>query len=67
MSKGGEPRSKRVGKCVTCGFVVREGDEIWQGAGDVGEVLFHRNCDEENRREIERWNNDVRADREAKR
>ena len=65
MSKGGEPRSKSVGKCVTCGLVVREGDGVWQYAGDV-EALFHRNCDEANRREIERWNADVRADRGAK-
>jgi hypothetical protein len=62
MSKGGEPRSRSVGKCATCGLVVREGDD----KRDVMDSLFHRNCDEANRREMKRWNNDVRADREAK-
>ncbi len=62
MSRGGEPRSKSVGKCVTCGLVVREGDANYDGL----ENLFHKNCDEANRREIEAWNNDVRKDREAR-
>jgi hypothetical protein len=64
MSRGGEPRSNRVGKCVTCGLVVRQGDEQYDNADEVN--LFHRDCAEANRREIERWNADVRADRKAK-
>ena len=64
MGRGGEPRAKTIGKCVTCGLGVREGDEQYDNADQVN--LFHMDCAEANKREIERWNNDVRKDREAR-
>lgn len=44
-------------------LVVREGDEVYVG---VEEDVFHKNCDEANRREIARWNEDVRKDKEGR-
>ena len=62
MSKSGEPRSKSVGKCVSCGLVVRSGEEYY----DIEENLFHTNCGEANQREIARWNEGVRKDKERR-
>ena len=42
---------------------MREGDEAYYGPN---EDLLHKNCNDANRREIERWNEDVRKDREAR-
>jgi hypothetical protein len=61
VSRGGEPRSKSVGKCCSCGLVVRQGEETY----DCIENLLHANCDEANKREIARWNEEVRKDRET--
>lgn len=61
MSKGGEPRAKTIGKCVTCGLVVREGDEVF-----VMEWPYHKTYDEANQREIKAWNDDVRKDKEGR-
>jgi hypothetical protein len=48
---------------VSCDLVVRDGD---QAQCTINDELLHKNCDEANRREIARWNEDVRKDKEGR-